>query len=234
MRKCKILALLLVCGIVFGYYQPARGAAQAVGSAASSVQPESPPQVIWVSDFDLDSADMKGQQGVLGSEGPLAERRQHMREALGRRPTAAGLVDELSRSLTEDLKNQSLPAKRLVPGQPMPTYGWVIRGQFLEVDEGNRVRRAVIGFGSGATSMEIEVLVTDLETNPSSPFLLVGTQADSGKMPGAIVTMNPYVAAAKFVMAKNASEKDVRATARKIAAEIVTYMKGHGLMPPGR
>lgn len=40
-------------------------------------------------------------------------------------------------------------------------------------------------------------------------------------MPGAVITMNPYVAAAKFVMSRSASEKDVEHTAAKIAAEIV-------------
>jgi len=38
------------------------------------------------------------------------------------------------------------------------------------------------------------------------------------------------VAAAKFVLAKNATEKDVTNAAADIAAEIVRYLKAHGLL----
>jgi hypothetical protein len=58
----------------------------------------------------------------------------------------------------------------------------------------------------------------------------MGTTTGSGKMPGAAVTLNPYVAAAKFVLAKNASDKDVIHAASGIAAEIVKYMKTRGML----
>jgi hypothetical protein len=79
--------------------------------------------------------------------------------------------------------------------------------------------------------MDIEVQVADLATYPDEPFLLFGTRTGSGKMPGAAVTLNPYVAAAKFVMSKNASDKDVKHAASQIAGEIVNYMNANRLMP---
>jgi len=51
-----------------------------------------------------------------------------------------------------------------------------------------------------------------------------GTEKDPNRMPGAVVTMNPYVAAAKFVMQKNASEKDVKKTAAEVVDQITNYM----------
>ena len=201
----------------------------------TSIQPTVMPDVIWVENFEIDSADVTDRQGVLGGES--RERRPLLRgEGLLHRqqdPASKGreLVDLLSSSLTRELNDRSLPARRLLPGQPLPDKGWLIRGQFLEVDEGNRARRAIIGFGSGETHMEVQVTVTDQGTHPDSPFLLFGTTAESGKMPGAIILMNPYVAAAKFVLSKNASEKDVKHTAGQIAAEIVSYMKRRGLLP---
>ena len=61
------------------------------------------------------------------------------------------------------------------------------------------------------------------------PMLRFSSSARKGSgVPGAVVTMNPYVAAAKFVMEKNASEKDVKKTAAQIAEEIVKYMPGGG------
>ena len=42
-------------------------------------------------------------------------------------------------------------------------------------------------------------------------------------LPGAVVTMNPYMAAARFVMEKNAPERDVKRTAKEIVSEVQKY-----------
>jgi hypothetical protein len=139
---------------------------------------------------------------------------------------AAKLVEVMSASLQEKFTGKGVEARRVVTGAPLPGDGWLIRGVFTEIDEGSRIKRATIGFGSGATSMEVYVTVSDLAKNADAPFLVFGTEKDPGKMPGAVVTMNPYVAAAKFVMEKNASEKDVKKTAAQIVEEVVKYMQG--------
>lgn len=53
-----------------------------------------------------------------------------------------------------------------------------------------------------------------------APFYTLEASDGSGKMPGAIVKFNPYVAAAKFVMSRNATERDVKRTASAIAKAI--------------
>jgi hypothetical protein len=130
--------------------------------------------------------------------------------------------------MVEKFAGKGVEARRVVTTVPLPGEGWLIRGIFTEIDSGNRIKRATIGFGSGATKMEVYVTVSDLSKNADAPFLVFGTEKDPGKMPGAVVTMNPYVAAAKFVMEKNASEKDVKKTAAQIVDEIVKYMKQGG------
>jgi len=92
------------------------------------------------------------------------------------------------------------------------------------MDQGNRAVRAVIGFGAGATEMELYVSISDLAINPDAPFMVFGAEKDPGRAPGAILLMNPYVAAAKFVMQKNASEKDVRKTAERIVEEVMNHI----------
>ncbi len=42
--------------------------------------------------------------------------------------------------------------------------------------------------------------------------------------------MNPYVAAVNFVLAENASDRDVIHTVSRIASEIAQYMKIRGLL----
>jgi hypothetical protein len=100
------------------------------------------------------------------------------------------------------------------------------------VDEGNRITRAVIGFGRGATTMDVQVRLSDLAgSDPRAPFAVFGTVKDPGMLPGAIVTLNPYVVAAKFVLAKHATERDIRQTADQIAEEITTYERQLGQRP---
>jgi len=216
-------------------YASACGAAQSKQSATAGLQPTAMPEVIYVADFGIDGGEVKEETGLLVDGGPLGGGRMQRFNPLHRREspelTAARLVSLLADSLTQDLKNYGLPARRLWLGLVQPGRGWVISGQFLEVDEGNRLRRAVIGFGYGATEMQIEVQVTNMNTHPGTPFLTLGSSTGSGDRPGAAVTLNPYVAAAKFVLAKNASERDVTHAASNIAAEIVKYMKAHGLLP---
>lgn len=47
---------------------------------------------------------------------------------------------------------------------------------------------------------------------------------------GAALTLNPCVAAAKFVLGKNASQKDVMPAASSIALEIVACVKTRGVL----
>ena len=53
----------------------------------------------------------------------------------------------------------------------------------------------------------------------------VANNENSGKKIGAVITMNPYVAAAKFVMEKNAPDKTVKKTASEVAKEIENHMR---------
>jgi hypothetical protein len=136
---------------------------------------------------------------------------------------ARKLVHLLAESLVADLTEGGTPAQRIAPGTALPADGWLLHGAFVEVDEGNGLRRVVIGFGSGGTHKEVMVGVNDLAKNPEAPFVIFGTVTDPSKLPGAVVTLNPYVAAAKFVLEKNATEKDVKRTSKEIVREVLKY-----------
>lgn len=182
--------------------------------------PPTPLRVAYVKDFALDAQDITEDRGILG-RGIL----QRFRVRSGSDPAAQAraMTELMATSLVDDLVRAGVPAQRLEPGTPLPADGWLVRGVFTEVGEGNRLERAVIGFGRGATSMEVQVAVSDLARNPDAPFIVFGTVKDPGEMPGAIVTMNPYMAAAKFVVAKNASAQDVKRTAKQIVSEMLKY-----------
>ena len=113
---------------------------------------------------------------------------------------------------------------RLGANDPNPRGGILVHGVFTEVDEGNRIHRAVIGFGTGSVTMSLYVTMSDL-AQPERPLYNLADNESSGKKPGAVIAMNPFVAAAKFVIEKNAPEKTVKKTASDISAQIVVHLK---------
>ena len=102
-----------------------------------------------------------------------------------------------------------------------------MHGVFTQVDEGNRRRRAVIGFGAGAVKMDLFVTLSNL-ASPLKPLYEDAKEDKSKNKPGAVITLNPYVAAAKFVMEQNAPDKTVQRTASQISKEIVVHLQQTG------
>ena len=60
------------------------------------------------------------------------------------------------------------------------------------------------------------------DENPQLSLMVV-LPFNPNRIPGALVMMNPYVAAAKFVLQKNATKRDIKRTAEEIAEQIVRY-----------
>lgn len=205
-------------------------ASQAPAAAAQSpVKPAfNNDTVIYVSDFELDSQDVTTDQS--GSNRPGLIQRPRKREQHDPQAQAAKLVNTMSQSLVADLQKAGYKAERVPPGGLPPKSGAWVHGVFTEVDEGNSRRRAMIGFGAGQASMDLYVTLSDL-SQPDKPLYNAAQEGASKDKPGAIIAMNPYVAAAKFVMEKNAPEKMVKKTAGDISAQIVTQMKQYGAMP---
>jgi len=186
--------------------------------------PSSRPAVVYVADFDLDAGEIQssGIATVLPfrplSTGLLPRPFGILPQ--GKETTARNLVELMATSLVKDLKEQGFTAQRISATDPLPREGWLLRGIFTEVDEGNRLRRAIIGFGAGKTDLDVETMLDDLSQGPPQPFYQVDTSAQSGKMPGAIVTMNPAAAAARFVLASGDLNRNAKDTASQIAKSV--------------
>ena len=179
---------------------------------------------VWVSNFELDAGDVKTDKGgVIGEVRPGILERPSKRCERDPECQAKKIVDLMANSIVSDLRKAGYKAERLLPGVEKPAMGAWVHGVFTEVDEGNRVHRAILGFGSGEAKMGLYVTLTDLAA-PQKPLYEAQNDNNSGKKIGAVITMNPYVAAAKFVMEKNAPEKTVKKTASEIAKEVEHHM----------
>jgi hypothetical protein len=139
----------------------------------------------------------------------------------------------MEQDVVTDLVKKGLAAQRLTPGEPLPPRGWIVQGTVLRIDEGDRVRRAVVGFGKGQTDLQVAVAIDNLSTAVQpAPLYRMQTGAQSGKSPGAVVTLNPYAAAAKFVLAGHDLGHNVQATASQIADRVVAHVNEAGQTPP--
>ncbi len=181
------------------------------------------PATVYVADFDLDVGEIKS-QGIMSSvtARPLFSVLPHPLGVLpqDKASTAHELVELMATSLVKDLTAAGFQAQRISADTGLPSDGWLLRGVFTQVDEGNRLRRAIIGFGAGKTEMQVETKLDDLSQGPPQPFYEVDTSAESGKMPGAIVTMSPAAAAVKFILAKGDLNRNTRDTASEIATSV--------------
>ncbi len=179
---------------------------------------------IYVSDFELDAESIQVDQGSpSGHKRPGVLERPQKKEQEDPEAQKKKLVDTLSQSIVSDLQKAGYKAQRLMPGDAKPAVGAWVHGVFTQADEGNRLQRAVIGFGSGQASMQLFVTLTDL-ASPQKPLYESSEKGASKDKPGAVISMNPYVAAAKFVMEKNASEKVIKSTAATISKDVISHL----------
>lgn len=187
------------------------------------------PSMVYVADFELWAEEIKHEDGVLSSrQGPLGR----VGDRLSGSTTdpavrARQIVDLMANSLVKELAKAGFSARRVAPGASWPVDGWLLRGVFTQVDEGNRLRRAMIGFGQGQTDLQVIANVQDLSQGPPKPLYQLATDAGSGSGPGAAPTLvlGPYGAAARFVMAGKDLDKNVKQTAAEIAARMAKRMQ---------
>jgi hypothetical protein len=124
-------------------------------------------------------------------------------------------------------------------GVPITGSAIVIDGEFTNLSEGNRLKRAVIGFGAGASAVDTNVDVFHRTDSGVQKILEFNTHADSGKQPGMAV-MGPAGAAVgppmMAVSAANIATKAHRSpfgrlqdrTAEEIVNQVNAYFDQHG------
>ncbi len=216
------LSISLAIGLLLGCQSKK---AAVTGESEFASAKAGPPAIVYVADFSLPPDIIKSDAGMLsGRSGPVGRVGSRLSGASeDRAARARQLVDLMSKTLVSDLTKAKFKAVRLTPDLPVPTQGWLVRGSFTAVDEGNRLRRSMIGMGQGETDIQVLSCIDDLSQGPPRPMYQVATDANSGKAVGggATLALGPYGAAVHFVKAGQDIEKNVKQTASQIADLIV-------------
>jgi hypothetical protein len=150
------------------------------------------PQRVLVYDFAATEDDVKRNQSIIArvvdSASTTTERERKL-------DVAHQVVARMAEDLVAGINDLGLPAQRAFASTPVSNGDLLILGQFLNVDEGNRLRRLVVGFGAGGSTVDTQVLVYQASARGDDKLLEFATHADSGKMPGAAATMGAGSAA---------------------------------------
>jgi hypothetical protein len=140
------------------------------------------PQQIIVYDFAVTESEV--------TEGPI---KKMLGEASGasqtqqERKIGRQVANVLAEELVRGLREFGFSVEQKPRGTPIGSHQLLIDGEFLDIGEGNRLGRLVIGFGMGASRVDTEA---HIYYGPRRRDLLdFRTHSDSGSLPGAAATM---------------------------------------------
>ena len=141
-----------------------------------------------------------------------------------------------------DLSNRLIPAesRSITLGSPRQR-AWLIRGEFVRVNQGSRFLRTAIGFGAGGTKLETRVFVYDLSSDHPEPFLTFSTTGGSNAEPGAVTGLatDPLTLVIQTALSgasgfSHGITEDTKRTAREITATLSDYMYRSGWISQDR
>ena len=194
----------------------------------------SQPTVIYISDFTLHAGSFRQEHGILPID-PITPLGSVIPRAFGvpEDPSlrARELVDLMSSTLKEDLINAGFDARRIHLDGPLPTQGWLVRGTFTDMNEGNRLGRAIIGLGAGKTHFQVFAFLDQLAPGAAQPAYALSTSARSSAAPGAMFSLSPIVAAERFISGGLDLDSSMVKTASEIAQQIAQHVQSQAGVP---
>jgi Domain of unknown function (DUF4410) len=198
------------------------------------------PQMIYVHDFAV-SADAVALDSALGARALEMAKGTETEDRIKIGKEIARIVSE---NLVNEIRAQGMPAQ-LAGGAPLPGPTLTVDGQFVSVDEGNRLKRMVVGFGAGAS--EVRTLVQVYETTNEGRRLVEDfyTTVKSSRKPGMGPMAGAGAAAGRAAASAAASagigvlgarsqtvEADAKAAAAEIAKELGKLFAEQGWIAP--
>jgi len=145
------------------------------------------PQKVFVQDYDVGLKTIKLDSSI-GSK--LAHARSGSDSDAERNELGRQVAKSVAEQLASDIDALGLSAER--SSESLPKSGGpylVIRGVLLSVDEGNRLRRFVIGLGSGSSHVEAQTRVFFLQDGRERLIEEFRVSSKSSRAPGAAETL---------------------------------------------
>jgi Domain of unknown function (DUF4410) len=204
--------------------------AEVTRSNAANMRLPYPSQML-VYDFAISPSEVSpdsvaaGRLSGAGDDPYETAEREHLE-----RQVAAIVAEDVASGLRE----LGLPATRWRGAPPAGAHIYAIEGQFITIDEGNALRRMIIGFGAGGT--EVRTLVQAYYISGGQKSLLgeAEVSAESSKKPGlaaavpvgaAVTSLGTAAAVQSGIGVISEMNTDVQKGAEDTAEAIVELLK---------
>ena len=140
------------------------------------------PGRIIVHSFAATPGDIPADAAIAGQYDRRATPQSAQEVAVGRK-----LGDQVATRLVDEILKMGLPAERAGSGPPPQLGDLIIKGEFVSIDEGSRLKRMLIGFGAGAAELKTFVEGYQVTAGGLRPLGSVEIKAAGGKTPGMLV-----------------------------------------------
>ncbi len=177
-----------------------------MGCAGASVAPQmnnqpasnNRPSTVYVYDFAVDPQEVTLNQGFFQKAySNIAGEDQDQNQLLVAHQTAQALAA----AMVQELQGLGFTASEVARGQQVTgDNALVVDGEFTDINEGNKLRRMVIGLGFGQSTLDTQVRVFQMAGGSTQQIMTFTTHADSGSMPGAAIAGAPGAAAGGTAM----------------------------------
>ena len=197
------------------------------------------PDTILVYDFTTSLEDIELDQGI-GSK--IAAYAKGTPKSVEERRIGRAVAEAMSEELVKKINELGMPAQRAFSRPPTGNNVLIIDGRFLDIDQGNRTQRIVIGLGMGGSQVSAHVEVYQLTSAGRKIIEEFKTIAKSTKKPGMAETMGVGAVAGHLAisaaastgigiasqMNKDSVTAEATRTADEIAVKLKTFFKRQG------
>jgi hypothetical protein len=200
------------------------------------------PQMIYVHDFAV-SPSAVTLDSAIGSR--VLSMMKDTPESAQQLEVGQQVAKVVTENLVKEIAKLGIPASAAASAVPVAGPSLSIEGQFLTVDEGNRLRRAIIGFGAGAS--DVRSLVQVFETTNDGRRLVedfyvtvkssrkpgMGPMAGVGAATGRVAESAAVSAGVGVMSARSQTvEGDAKNTADQVVKELKKLFVQQGWIPP--
>jgi uncharacterized protein DUF4410 len=139
----------------------------------------------------------------------------------------------VAKELVKEIHKMGMPAERAGKGPAAGIGDLLIKGAFVSMDEGSRMKRVLIGFGAGAGKLETHVEGYQITAEGLRLLGRRAIEAKGGKMPGLLVPVagaasagrvGAVVVAGGMNVKKELGPESLQGAAKRTAEEIANVL----------
>ena len=195
------------------------GGAESTKTVRPLKDPTSVPRPpLWlIYDFPVESVDvtMDTDRLVTGKQASIFERREK----------GNAWAEALSEAFVTQLAKAGITSRRATKDTPIPPHAVAIKGKFLSINEGDRIKRSTIGFGAGVEEISVMVRVYQQRGKTLTRLAAIEAEAHGSKAPG---VAGLVLSAGREAKRDEGMQVTVENLAKKLVDRGVRYYKKRG------